>query len=1089
MKKNYNSKKCKRKITRKFRVFIPLLFLFFSAPIVMGQTINDESVAGNYDVKKSVNLNDLNISVNFQDIPLDDAILMIGQKSGVTINYNARWFSDKEAVSYVGSNVSMANILEAILPENISYVTVRNIVLLQKDDPTVVIPNRTIYGTITDSDGNPMPGANVVVMGTNIGSVTDENGYYEIDIANEATLIFSMIGFESKEVNTRTLEQDELNIVLSVQTVGMEELVVLGYSEVQAQHVASSVSTVDIDRVKSGPVAKLQEVFSGTLPGVSLMQGSNLPGHVPGTIQIRGISTLQGEAPLVIVDGMEQSLTDIDPNQVRSITVLKDAASASMYGSRGANGVILIETERGISDRFSVDVHTWTAMHNPIDLPEFVDAADFMTLRNEARSIQGQSLQYTQEDISAARSGQTPSIDWMDTIMQRTAYSHNTSANISGGGGVGTFNLMLGYNQEGGLNSYEGTNKFSTRFNTNINIADRFVLMADFYAHRLQVDRLHANSDGHGLYRAAWRMNPTQAIFYDDTDIDDHYVLHNNMNPLASIDYGGIRNNLYDRSTINLRPRFNVNENFHISGNVSYMINKSANKYERRNFRFFDAEGVPVQNWGNSVGASQGVSASQFTARMLAQYVAELRQGKDDVYITGGTEMMSHTYTDYREISKSSFFGKINYSFDNRYILEFTGRADGSSKFAPGHRWGFFPSGALAWNAHNEQFISGLTESGILNELKFRVSYGLIGNENVAPYLWQEIVDNWGWTKRVPNPGFSWEKQRQANVGVDVTTLDNRLNMTFETYIKQSYDLIYDQFAVPPLTGSKSLESAVNIGEVENRGWELSADWSDNIGDFRYRVGGMVFDNKNKMLKAGYAASDTLIFKGDTDRVWYKGIPINNYYGFESDGYFQSQAEIDEAGAVLPNTLPGDIRYIDQNGDGIINDQDRIYLGNPLPRYNYAVNLNLWYKGWDFTLVGQGVGKRTGRLNGQEGYPVYVDGGGNDMGAPRQYYMDNRWSQSTPDSRFPRVWTGTSPNTLLNDVWLSDASYFRIKTIELGYTFPTVGNSFRNLRVYLNAQDLFTITNWEGLEPERNGGNGNYPRTSRFSIGVRASIN
>src|SRR5690625_4690435 len=261
------------------------------------------------------------------------------------------------------------------------------------------VAQRTIYGRITDRNGDPLPGVNIVLMGTNIGTVSDADGYYEINISDEDTLIFSMIGFQSREVNSRSLSDDEYNLVMSEQTVGLEELVVLGYSEVQSQHVASSVSTIDIERVRSGPVAKLQEVFKGTLPGVNLMQGSNLPGQVPGNIQIRGISTLQSSAPLVIVDGMEQSLTDIDPNQVRSITVLKDAASASMYGSRGANGVILIETERGISDRFSVDVHTWTAMHNPIDHPDFVGSADFMMLRNEARSIQGQSLQYTQQEI------------------------------------------------------------------------------------------------------------------------------------------------------------------------------------------------------------------------------------------------------------------------------------------------------------------------------------------------------------------------------------------------------------------------------------------------------------------------------------------------------------------------------------------------------------------------------------------------------------------------------------------------------------------------------------------------------------------
>jgi TonB-dependent starch-binding outer membrane protein SusC len=906
-------------------------------------------------------------------------------------------------------------------------------------------------------------------------------------VSGDVTLIFSMIGFETQEISTARIEEDGiLDVVLSERTVGMEELVVLGYSEVQSQHVASSVSMVDMERVKSGPVGKFQEIFRGAIPGVTMMQGSNIPGGVPGTIQIRGISTLQNAEPLVIVDGMEQSLTDIDPNQVRNVTVLKDAASTSMYGSRGANGVIIIETERGLSDRFRVDVHSWTAVNQPIDLPNFVNDADFMRLRNEARSYQGQSMLFSESEIESAAAGNYPNTDWLDTIMLRNAYSHNTSANISGGGGVGTFNLMIGYNQEGGLNPYEGSDRFSTRFNTNINIADRFVLLADFYAHRLQVDRLHANSDGHGLYQTAWRMNPTQDIFYD-SDLDNHYRLHNNMNPLAAINHGGIRNNLYDRSTINLRPRFHVNDNLHISGNVSYMINSSANKHERRNFRFYDGDGVPVQVWNNDVGASQGVSVSQFTARALVDYQTELRQAKDKIYFTAGSEVMNHTYTDYREIAKASFFGKVNYSFDNRYIFEATARTDGSSRFAPGHRWGFFPSGAFAWNLHNESFMSGLIDRGIFDSMRMRISYGLIGNENVAPYLWEEVVNNWGWTMRVPNPGFSWEKQRQGNIGVELTTFDNRLDMTFEAYNKFSYDLIYDRFSVPPLTGSHSLESAVNIGEVENQGWELSANWSDNIGDFQYSVGGMVFDNQNKVLRAGYAASDTLIFTDNTDMIWYRGIPIDNYYGFESDGYFQNQDEIDAADATLPNTVPGDIRYVDQNGDGVINDQDRVYLGNPLPRYNYSINVNLWYKRWDFTFVGQGVGRRTGRLNGQEGFPIYA-AGSHDMGAPRQEYMDNRWTPDNPDSRFPRVWTGTSPNTMLSDVWLSDASFFRIQTLEVGYTIPDLGTNVSDLRIYFNAQDAFTFTNWEGLEPERDGGNGNYPRMARYSIGIRATL-
>jgi TonB-linked SusC/RagA family outer membrane protein len=944
---------------------------------------------------------------------------------------------------------------------------------------------RTVQGKVTDETGFPLPGVNILIKGSNLGSITDLNGSYQIIINIEGTLIFSMIGFKDQEITTNSRSQ--INVELSEESMALGEVVVMGYNEVERKHLASSIEEMDVDKVKTRPISKMEQAFSGTIAGVTLMQGDNLPGSVPGTISIRGASTLQNASPLVIVDGMEQSLTDIDPNQVKSITVLKDAASAAMYGSRGANGVIIIETERGTTGQFKVDLNTWTAISAPIDLPNFVNSADYMMLNNEARSMQGQSELYTSENIAQAREGKFTNTNWLDQVMERRASSYNATANISGGGGVGTFNLMLGYIKENGLNDLEGTNKFSARFNTNINIADKFVLLADFYAHRLQVNRLNANNDGHGLYQIAWRMNPTQPVFYD-SDLEDHFVLHNNMNPVASIQRGGAWNALHDRSTINLRPRYYINDNLHIDGNVSYMINKSANKYKRETFKYFDGDGKPVRIWGNSVGSSQGISVSQITARANVNYERDLRNDQDKLYLVAGSEMMNYNYTDYREVSKASFFGKVNYSFDNRYLLEATARSDGSSKFAPESRWGFFPSAALAWNIQNEGFMTGLRESGAVTNLKIRASYGLIGNENVEPYLWQEVVNTWGWMMRVPNYEFTWEKQKQWNVGLDFSTLNERLSVTVEAYNKHSFDLIYSDFPVPPLTGSYYLSSSINIGEVENKGWEVSANWSDKVGELSYSVGGMVFNNVNKVLKAGYSKSDTLIFKDNNDKIWYNGIALDNYYGYQSNGYFQNQEEVNVTTAKLPNTLPGDVRYVDQNGDGIINDKDKVNLGDPFPHWNYSLTFDLRYKKWDFNFLGQGVGKRLGRLGGQEGYPILMDGTNNSLGAPRQEYMDNRWTPETPNSRFPRVWTGASSNAVLSDVWLSDASFFRIKSLQAGYTFDNIGRNVKNIRVYVNAQDAITFTKWEGLEPERNGGNGNYPRMATYSLGVRASI-
>src|SRR5690606_11434797 len=421
---------------------------------------------------------------------------------------------------------------------------------------------RTINGKVRTADNVPLSNVSVLLKGTNIGSQTNDDGQFQISVPNDGILIFYIIGYTTQETDIKG--KDYLNVILEPDNKAIDEVVVMGYSQVEKQHVASSVASLDMESTKTRPIFKMEEAFSGTVPGVTMLQGSNIPGAVPGTISIRGISTLQNADALVIVDGMEQSITDLDPNQIKSITVLKDAASTSMYGSRGANGVIIVETERGYTGKFKVDLNAWGAFSNPIDLPNWVNAAESMKLNNETRAHQNQTLLFTDEDIRKAESGETRSVNWLDEIMTRKPFANNTTANISGGGGVGTFNLMLGHIGEKGLNDIEGTEKFSARFNTNINIADKFVLLADFYAHRLQVDRLMANDNGHGLYQIAWRMNPTQQIFYGYTDIPEHYILHNNMNPLASIAKGGIKNYLHDRSTINLRPRYNINKNLNI---------------------------------------------------------------------------------------------------------------------------------------------------------------------------------------------------------------------------------------------------------------------------------------------------------------------------------------------------------------------------------------------------------------------------------------------------------------------------------------------------------------------------------------------
>lgn len=943
-----------------------------------------------------------------------------------------------------------------------------------------------IEGIVTDAQETPLGAVNVTVKGSSKGVATNIDGEYKITADQNDILVFNSIGFESTEIEVNN--QTEINIALQEKPEEIGEITIsTGFNRIKREHIASSVASVDMGATRTRPIKKLQQAFT-TIPGVTVRQRNNLPGEAP-SLRVRGDGTLGGKSPLVIVDGMEMTMNDLDPNQIRSIDVLKDAAATSMYGSKGANGVVIIETNRADAEEFQVDINTWIGFDNPIDKPDFVNAVDYMKLRNEARELQGQDPSFTQEEIRKTENGELPNTDWYNAVQQKQANSLNSSANIKGGGSMGTFSLMLNYMNENGLNSKEGSDKYSARFNTNINIAKDLDIKADFYAQRLEIDRLHMNSDGNGLYKQTWRLNPTQEPYFEDTDEEDHLRYLDNRNPIARIEKGGQRTNLHDKTSINLRPNYNITEGLSIGGDISYVLNKSSNKHVRRTYKFTDRDGKPVDQYTNAVGSSQGVSTSNLILRGLLKYNSKIFNDRDHINFLAAAEARNHLYSDYREEAQSSFFSKLNYAFDNRYLLEANIRADGSSKFAPGHQWGYFPSISAGWNLHNESFMKPLTDSGIINNLKFRFSYGKIGNENVAPYLWEEIVNDWGWVMRVPNPEFTWEKQNQYNFGVDLNALGNRLNVTFDMYKKHSYDLIYDQFPVPPLTGANSLESSVNIGEVDNKGWEITAKWTDQIGaDFTYSIQGSLYDNKNAVVKAGHSANDSLSFKGNSDKIWYKGIPMNNFYGFETDGYYQNDEEVANADAKFPNTQKGDIKYIDQNKDGNMNDKDRVFLGDMDPHFNYYFSLELAYKNWDFLAIGRGVGKKLGKLNGLEGQPVIMGVSNNDLGTPRKYYRDNRWTPDNPDSRFPRVWTGDSSNDQLSDLWLSDMSFFRIQTLQLGYTFPKVGNFIENLRLYANAEDAFTFTSWEGLDPERQGGSGDYPRMATFSIGASFTL-
>ncbi len=1038
------------------------------------------------------------VSITKKNAPIVDVFREIKRQTNYTVICNSAIIRETPSVDVNLKNVSLDKALEAILsPNGLTYqIKKKSIVVLRKRPQGVSVFQKqsvqdtlfSVRGQVFNTQEPPQALANVTVSvkDTRRRAITDEFGAFEIQARKGEMLTFSIVGYEDREIYV-SRSTGNMVVAMKDQLNTLNEVVVTGMTQQQKQHIASALSVVPVESNIAGkPITTLSQGLQGGVTGIHVSQGSGLPGGDAATIKIRGITTLNNSNPLVLVDGVPMDMNHIDPVTVESVTVLKDAAAASIYGSRAANGVIVVTTKRGVPGRLQVGYDGYVGFQNPTSLPRTVDGATYMEMYNEASLNAGNTILYSDYEIEETRRGQDPlgfpDINWVDLMIDKTAPITSHSLSISGGNSLARFAVTGNYLDQQGMIPNTNTKRYNIRANTTVTLADNFLVNLDFVTIKRNRDMINRVTTSGTLrfMEDLYRVSPvTLPRFPNKGDQTFYGQFADIVNPLAYAEVGGVRKFEYAESMINFRPKYTVLPGLNVNGHFTFRMNSDASRYIRENFNHFDYyTGVLLRTWGLVRSAEQARSTYYFLGAN-ADYTYNF--DKHSVFAIAGYSQEQRNSGDWTIYALQSAFAKLNYSFDNRFLLEGTMRMDGSSRFGPNKRYGYFPSVAVGWNLHNENFLK---DSKLIQNLKLRASYGSLGNENLDPYLYQSLINaSSGLETTHGNPDISWEQVNMLNVGTDISLFeDNSLDLTIDFYDKRTVGMILQPQL--PLTGGFQAKVPINAGEVQNKGWEASVNYKirfSNQLNMSLRPGFSY--NKNKILDLPGGP----YFDGDIIRNQV-GFAIGSIYGYRTDGLLQESDFDDMGNPLVPvrssGSKPGDIKYLDLDLNGQIDEDDQVTIGNPTPEWNYFANFSFDYKNFDLEFLLQGTGKSDGTIAGMFALPLDLS---KDGGVPTTYYADNYWTPDRTDALFPRLSTNPGDNRLSSDFWFRNAAYMRVKFIQLGYTFSDklVRNwGISGLRLYLNAQNPMTFTKLELIDPESRGDQWKYGIMSIYTVGA-----
>lgn len=998
-------------------------------------------------------------------------------------------------------------------------LAVLNAGIIEGKDPAVSrisSPDRfEVHGKVTGPDGLPLIGVGVMVEGTTRGSLTDHEGLYSITVSDGEMLQFIYIGYRTVNVAVTAGASQTINVVMEEDAIALEETVVVGYGEQKKVNLTGAVGTVDPDALLSRPVTNAVEALQGTTPGLIIEQSNSAPGSRP-SINIRGINTMNNNDPLVIIDGIEGDLQNVNVNDIESISVLKDASSTAIYGSRASNGIILITTVKGNSERNEIKYDFNYGWQTPTALPDVLDSWIYADLYNEAMSNSGNAPRFSAEEIASFRNN-GPNYKWLDEIYH-TAPTQQHSLSLSGGTKKTSYFLSGSYLDQDSMwiGPDYGFKRYSARFNLSHQIKDFLKITATA---SYTLNDLNEPSKSHEqIVRQAVRMPP----FYPVKDEDGNWTTPSgsNSNAVARLMEGGYIRDLKDDLNGTFKAELNIIKGLTLSG----MIGGRYNTLRRHN----QSTAIEYVTPGAGDAVNSMTKRNEYTVKLttdiLLNYSADF--GKHSISAIAGYSYEGQRYRwmqtmrnnlddmKYNEFGDSfsgdnvsnssngndwslySVLARVNYNYDERYLFEFNIRNDWSSKFKKGYNSGLFPSFSIGWRISEEHFFKNIKD--YVPNLKLRGSWGLVGNNRIDNYKYQSVVsvgsDYMFGGQLVPTANFSvanetlrWETTRMLDLGLDIGFLKNNLNVSFDVFQNMTRDILVDLPVPSMFDGGGSLLQ--NASKVKTWGWELAIGYRFNTGEVHHSISANIADSQNKVIDNKGMID---ISGGDFVTIIKEGYPLWSYYGFQSDGFFQSEQEVAE-GPIPTGKIPkpGDIRYVDQNGDGeITDDEDRVVIGNRYPRYTFGFTYSFDWKGLDFTMFWQGVGKRDVWLSGCASQAF-----ANNFEGPLFDYHLDRWTPGNPDATYPRLTMGaeSANNTLKSDFWLENAAYLRLKNIQLGYTFPshlTRKIRIEQLRIYASMQNAFTISGMRGgWDPEVSQNTASiYPVARVLSLGLNVKF-
>lgn len=1083
---------------------------------------------------------DKTFTLSVENTALNRVFRQIEGQTGVKFVYSSNSINAFRKIDYTARNQRIGDFLnDGLKNYNISYRIIDGQVVLYSGQTTQKTTTqslraaerfaRVISGRVTNDRGEPLQGVTVTEKGTRNAVVSDENGNYSISVEDNAVLEFTYVGYQAREFPVGS--SSVINIQMTNNVQDMSEVIVVGYGTQRRGSVTGAVEAITSKALEGRPSINMATALQGTAANLIVQQTNFEPGQGQ-SINIRGVSTLGNNSPLVVIDGIVGgNLNLINPNDIESVSVLKDAGTAAIYGSRSANGVLLITTKKGRkNERATVTYSGMYGTQMPRITYKQVDAWDNAYYKNLSLVNSGLAPAYSPEDI--ARFKENGNGDWRVENIIRNAPQQSHNIAFRGGSANNTYMVSLGVMDQ--RSNWVGPKYGYTRYNARLNQSTEVgkLKVTTILSYTKVNNKDHSANTGN-LIVDAGRV----PLYYNFQDSLGRYLTNPvsaELNPLGILRNGGYRKFDDDEVFGSLTAEFQIYKDLKLRGIAGG--NVVANKaYEQQNpIRFYPGGGSGLDSRVSDIAFKSRFSNLQ----LLLDYSKKINRSEinllagatnesyhdekmqitkrytdpelhvpvdgteiDPTVDPGGNRGSYNTVNSTGESSLNSYIGRAAYNFDNRYFAEFSFRYDGSSKFPKEKRWGFFPSASAAWRISQEPFFANAKD--IVNDLKLRASYGVLGNQNVGNYQYQTTFFSWvnayafnntavaGSGFSFGNPDLTWEKAATTNLGLDISFL-NKLSLNFDYFDKMTSDILIRREDVPLIFGAGFPD--YNFAKVRNRGWEVKATYNIPGEVVNHSFSLNFADNLNELISLNAGVDQYTPYGKEEFKLLRRvGQPVTVYYGYKTNGYFQNLDQINDVNGYprFANSVvgPGDLRYVDRNGDGVITEDDMYILGNPFPRYTYGLMYNMNWKGLDMQIFIQGVGKRAQMIRGEQVEPFHYGYGGT-----MYEHQKDFWTPTNPGARWPRLAEAGSASNLNNyrrgsDIYLFNAAYGRLKNVQLGYTLPQAISKragMQKARLYLTGQNLITISKLDFLDPEMSEFNNNVDPNSSGANSARA---